>query len=53
MSKNLKPFSRELDEHHVKTITASNLEIALLSISSLSVNERLEFLSGLQFFKLL
>jgi hypothetical protein len=48
MSKNLKPFSKELDEHHVKTIAVSNLEIALLSISSLSVNERLEFLSGLQ-----
>ena len=48
MSKHLKPFSAELDEHHAKTITAANLEIALLSISSLSVNERLEFLTGLQ-----
>ena len=48
MSKNMMPFSMELDEHHVKTVTGSQLEIALLAISSLPVKERLDFLVGLQ-----
>jgi hypothetical protein len=48
MGKNLKPFSRELEEHHAKTIFVTNSELGLLAICTLSGVERLEFLSGLE-----
>lgn len=49
MSKNLEPFEYELSEHHAKIVAGTNTEIVLLAISQkLSVNERLDFLVGLQ-----
>ena len=48
MTGNLKPFGRELDERHVKIVAGSKLEVELMAISSLSINERLQFLSGLE-----
>jgi hypothetical protein len=47
MSKNLGSLTSELQEHHLKVIGETNLEVMAIAVSNLSVDARLAFLTGL------
>jgi hypothetical protein len=48
LGKKLKPFGKELEEHHAKVVAGTNLEIVVLAVSKLAHEERLEFLHGVE-----
>jgi hypothetical protein len=45
LGKNLRPFARELQEHHVSIVGTIQLELAVLAHSGLSYEARLDFLN--------
>ncbi len=48
LNKNIKPFSNELQEHHLSLIGATNAELGVLTVSGVPTHQRVEHLKVIQ-----